>query len=392
MGRGKTTAAINYMEQSKGLKRFLFVTPFLSEVERICTSCDFEQPDSDHATKLSALKNLMRRGENVASTHSLFYLMDDEALEIVRENRYCLIVDESVNVIQRVQISAADFSFILKHMVTEDEQGFLHWTDPEYDGAFSGYKEMADAGTLFRLNNSLMCVMRPSLLSSFDEVIMMTYLFDGQYQRAYLDFFGFEYEVCGIESEGGYHFSDKPDNPPPLDYRDLIRIVDDPKLNEIGSSRHSLSKAWYERRGRSHPDIKKLKNNLNCFFRKRVQSTQKERLWTCFKAHAPKLYGEGNRYAGSFLQLGARATNAYKERRFTAYLVNRYLDPNIMMFFNSKDIYIDPDDFALSEMLQWIWRSCIRDDQPIDLYIPSARMRKLLQDWIDNTCKGAHNK
>ena len=39
--------------------------------------------------------------------------------------------------------------------------------------------------------------------------------------------------------------------------------------------------------------------------------------------------------------------------------------------------------FALQEMLQWIWRSAIRDGKPIDLYIPSERMRSLLVEWLD---------
>lgn len=389
MGRGKTTAAINYMEETKGTKRFLFVTPFLTEVDRICHSCDFEQPDGDQNSKLCALKALMHKGENVASTHSLFYLMDDEALDIARQNHYSLIIDESVNVIQRVSISPDDLAVILEQLTTEDEQGFLHWIDKEYSGVFSKYKKMADTGSLYKLNNTLTSIMRPSLLTSFDEVIMMTYLFKGQYQKAYLDFFGFEYEICGIETDGGCHFSDKPDNPPPLDYRHLIHIIDDPKLNEIGRSKHALSKTWYTNRGRNNPDIKKLRNNLNVFFRKRVQSASDDRMWTCFKSHAHKLYGDKNRYVNNFLQLGARATNDYKNRRCIAYMVNRFIDPNIIMFFGARDVKIDDDDFALSEMLQWIWRSCIRDDQPIDLYIPSSRMRKLLQDWIENTYKGA---
>ena len=45
---------------------------------------------------------------------------------------------------------------------------------------------------------------------------------------------------------------------------------------------------------------------------------------------------------------------------------------------------------ALSEMLQWVWRSAIRDDKPINLYIPSRRMRELLIDWINTTNQGGY--
>ena len=36
MGRGKSSAAIRYMNENKGKRRFLYITPFLDEVGRIC--------------------------------------------------------------------------------------------------------------------------------------------------------------------------------------------------------------------------------------------------------------------------------------------------------------------------------------------------------------------
>ena len=94
------------------------------------------------------------------------------------------------------------------------------------------------------------------------------------------------------------------------------------------------------------------------------------------------------RFRKNFLQTSARATNEYKDRTDVAYMVNRFADPNIMKFFHAQNITIDADAFALSEMLQWIWRSAIRDDRPINLYIPSKRMRELLINWIDTTNGG----
>ena len=51
---------------------------------------------------------------------------------------------------------------------------------------------------------------------------------------------------------------------------------------------------------------------------------------------------------------------------------------------------INKDFYALSILLQWIWRSRIRNikDTPeqrkIDLYLPSSRMKRLLLEWLDN--------
>jgi hypothetical protein len=33
-------------------------------------------------------------------------------------------------------------------------------------------------------------------------------------------------------------------------------------------------------------------------------------------------------------------------------------------------------------MLQWIWRSAIRNGKPVELYLPSRRMREILEAWI----------
>ena len=38
-------------------------------------------------------------------------------------------------------------------------------------------------------------------------------------------------------------------------------------------------------------------------------------------------------------------------------------------------------------MVQWIWRSAIRDGGEVYLYIPSKRMRTILTKWIEKTSK-----
>lgn len=394
MGRGKSSAAIRYMNRYKGTKKFLYITPYLNEVDRICEQCDFDQSDSDYMSKSTELKIHMRNGKNVAATHSLFYLMDEEALELVRTNHYSLIIDESIQVIERLNVTEKDFDLIVNQLTEEDEDGVLHWKDKEYTGRFYDYKEMADVGSLYQLDSALLNIMSPSMLRAFEEVFMLTYLFDGQYQKAYLDFFGFEYRIIGVEQDAdGYYFSDAPDNPPPLDYRKLINIIENPKLNRPGDGKYALSKNWFARRGYDNAEVKALRNNLKKFFQGIPDGDATTRLWTSFKDDQMKLTdARTGRFRKNFLQVSARATNEYRDRTDIAYMVNRFVDPNLMKFFATKDITINADHFALSEMLQWIWRSAIRDDKPINLYIPSSRMRELLINWIDNTNKGGRSE
>ncbi|MEA1973836.1 MAG: hypothetical protein U9N34_11170, partial [Candidatus Cloacimonadota bacterium] len=52
-------------------------------------------------------------------------------------------------------------------------------------------------------------------------------------------------------------------------------------------------------------------------------------------------------------------------------------------YFGHHDIKVDQDDYALSEMLQWIFRSGVRNGEVITIYIPSRRMRNLLEEWLE---------
>ena len=38
---------------------------------------------------------------------------------------------------------------------------------------------------------------------------------------------------------------------------------------------------------------------------------------------------------------------------------------------------------VIGEMVQWIYRSQIRNGKPITVYVPSRRMRELLIDWLN---------
>lgn len=73
MGSGKTTWAISFMNANPQ-RRFIFITPFLKEAERIQAACPnlrFKQPD-DRFTKQAGFRKLLQEGENIAMTHALF--------------------------------------------------------------------------------------------------------------------------------------------------------------------------------------------------------------------------------------------------------------------------------------------------------------------------------
>ena len=137
-------------------------------------------------------------------------------------------------------------------------------------------------------------------------------------------------------------------------------------------------------------------------------------LWTCPKQYYEKLKGKGyicvrrlnqeerqlseteqekiKKKLSCFLSSNAKATNDYKDRSVLAYCVNMFLNPYIKKYFvkkNTKDgtqIEVNEELFALSCMLQWIYRSQIRDGKSITVYIPSKRMCDLLRRWLNLEC------
>jgi len=40
------------------------------------------------------------------------------------------------------------------------------------------------------------------------------------------------------------------------------------------------------------------------------------------------------------------------------------------------------DAYALSEMIQWIWRTQIRNGEPVCVYMPSKKMRVIVGRWL----------
>ena len=85
-----------------------------------------------------------------------------------------------------------------------------------------------------------------------------------------------------------------------------------------------------------------------------------------------------------FVPFNTRATNDYSNKKVLVYAVNSYLNPVIVQYVRKHEVELNSDTFALSCMLQWIWRSQIRNGKPIDIYIPSKRMRDLMVEWLYN--------
>ena len=385
MGVGKTSAAINYINDADGSTKFLYITPYKTEVSRIISACrikQFKEP-KEMGTKLRGIKYLLERGENIVSTHALFHLFDEEIIELARSNNYVLIMDEVAKVVDDLDITDNDLETILEKHARIKNDCILEWYDANYKGKYDEYKIMCDLESIgIYGNNAVIWLFPIGVFNAFKEVFILTYLFEAQTQKYYFDIHGVEYRylyVCG-NTLNTYNFTEQPIEYQKHDYRDLIHICDNEKLNAIGDKDSALSFNWY-RNNKEKPIMTVLKNNIQNYVRNICKAKANDVLWTTFKKARPELKGNG--YSKGFISSSLRATNDYRDRHVLAYPINKFFKPYIKNYFVENNIAVNEDAYAISEMIQWIWRSAIRQGEEIWIYLPSSRMRGLLKKWIE---------
>lgn len=385
MGSGKTSALINHINSAPGEKKFLYIAPYLNEVNRIIEECsqkNFKQPQK-LGSKLNGIKHLFKKGENIVSTHALFGLFDEEIIELACNNHYTLIVDEVAHVVDNYDISNDDLNTVLeKYARIDDEHKFI-WYATKYKGILDPFKKLCNLGCMGSYNNNAIWMFPISTFKAFKEVYILTYMFDAQYHKYYYDYYGIKCDYLNVkkDNKGQYVLTSEKVVYKLPDYKKLIHILDNKKLNKIGDSYYDLSEHWYKKNMNDH-SMKKLSNNCSNFYKNYAKTPSNLNMWTTFKDYKNKVSGKG--YAKGHTPCNLRATNEYRNKESVAYLINVFYNPNIKNFFTSNGIKVDEDKYALSEMLQWLFRTRIREGKPINLYIPSKRMRDLLINWLDS--------
>lgn len=384
-GAGKTSAAINLINSSKETDRFLYITPYLDEVQRIIESCPkkkFKQPEV-YGSKLDGIKYLFSQGRNIVSTHALFRMFDKEVVRLVKMMNYTLIMDEVADVVEPLEITKSDLQIVLDKTEIQDN-GLLKWTDKSYKGELSNYRRLCDLNAIFYYNETALVYLFPvDCFKAFNTSYILTYMFDSQLQRYYYDFYGAQFKYIHVDGDNvkNYHFVEYETENEKKKFSHLVKIVDDKTLNSVGDLLYDLSATWYKRNNNNTDKMNALKNNLYNFFRNHSKTPSNKNLWTTYKDYINKLKGKG--YAKSFLSCNARATNAYADRTSIAYMCNIFFNPILKNFFTSKGVRVEEDQYALSEFIQFIFRSAIRKGEEILVYIPSARMRRLFADWLE---------
>lgn len=210
MGTGKTSWAIQFMNEADAdSDKFIYITPFLNEVERVKKSVnnrEFVQPETSRKkNKQEHLKELVAEGKDIVSTHALFKKADDALIELIEMENYTLILDEVMNVIEQESVTAHDLKYLTdpnydgEPLLFVKPDGFAVWTDKSYDGKFNSIKSLAESGNLMVYKDeeeklkAIYWTFPVGAFKAFDQVLVLTYMFDGQMQKYYYDMFNIDY-------------------------------------------------------------------------------------------------------------------------------------------------------------------------------------------------------
>lgn len=424
-GAGKTSWAIQQFRRNPD-KQYIYVTPLLDEIKRIKHATEsirkFEDPKYEDGRKIHGFNRLLANGDDIALTHSTFANSNDETLRLLKEAAPVLVMDETINILvdynetqgKAYRLSGkyeANIKLLIDGGYIEvDEYGRVNWVSANSypDSAFSAVERLARSGNLLWLDKKLLLwEFPPQIFQYFSEIYVLTYLFEGSYLKPFFDYHGLEYEKKSVvKSDSGYELC-----PYSRDYewrkkqKSLLHIetrLDHYKKQQltVTGQKNLMCK------GKETKLSKSIKNDLYNYFQNIRHAPAPDILWTCLEKYKSQLTGKGythfyknvvdqgtgearNVKIECFLPLNARASNAYKDRHTMAYVFDMNSNPSYDKYFakrmddEGKPISINSDLFALGCLIQWIWRSAIRDGEEVWIYIPSPRMKNLLVRWLD---------
>lgn len=400
-GCGKSTYILEHMNRNPD-KRWLFVSPYLDEVgdgvvgkqdigriQKECPKLNFKSPSSTPSKSKSFLR-LARAGNNIACTHSLFQRFTQEIADVLKEKEYHLVIDETIDLVAFYEdVKGHDVHLLMNSGFIKLEEGSsrLLWTVPEYKGRDFVVKELCDNGCLFLCGEDVLIQrIPPNTMKACASVTILTYMFEASLMCAWMKLNYFEWEYS---------------TPPTLrtnrEIKDIIRpllhIVEPPKIivdmqrTERGLyKRHVFNYTWYEKE--SEGLLPKVKKSIETTLKKKMPKGAT--FWTTFKDWRGELegvgYTRGKKIGGEvrspFVAKNKRASNEYRDCVNCIYTINIYPNGSLETHLSGVGVSLDRDMFALSELIQFIFRGSIRQHKDMYVLILSERMSGLLKDWL----------
>lgn len=397
-GSGKTTAIINEINKTlvypEYNKRFLVVTPYLTEVERICTNTPCIEPVGK---KREEIKGLLSNGENVCCTHALFNLFDNEILNVIREGdyQYTLFIDEDITLMSNIVgghtlynkgydglievfgTKDIDLAIDCGLLIEDKDTHQLTWNNrhtynnnDSNKGIYDRLKNRLLLFDLYKCCSGVVQVLKKEVWQVFSSVTFCSYRMRYSLLHAYCELMGIKAIYKHLEGDtisNGYL-----DLKPPQDCLRRIKTFTTKNNSIIAYS--TFSKTWYMNNIRKEKTKygKALIAAWRSFKENDVpKDTGKKRyFWTCYKGFENSLRDSKSLSERKWVPCNLKATNDYSEYQIVGYFINRFTNVNLKAFLKAKGIELDEEELALSEFIQFLWRSNIRvKDSKTNIYV-----------------------
>ncbi len=419
MGRGKSTWAIERINANDN-NRYIVVLPGLTEIERYLEGMIYKEDvvalhEDAAKSKQQRFQEALEDARVILITHCLFedYLKPN-VFRLVSQGDWHLILDETISTFEPIKGLSKTIvdGWVVNGIVTiQKVNEGLSRIDPEY-GKVKAYLLLKS----FHVSNIEKVLLKQSLtkellmledtgeqgffifnlnkrrLEAFRSVTILTYMFRDSDMYCWFNMNGIEFDHKELTEEG--ELKKHEGKYTGKQFASLVEVLE-PGCSYGRRPNHlsATCSRGLKSKNRSKQEFKKgIQRDLARHFRNRRRGVVKPEdfMFTCLSECKGLWANRGKNLPATFIgentwvQYGERGVNGYGHIHNLAYLYNVYQNPAIVRTVNSYDgLNYNEDAYALSVLIQWIWRSAVRNGEKIRVYIPSKRMRGLLVNWLN---------
>ena len=413
MGSSKTNRILEWMDKNPD-EKYLYISPLLSEIDKDSRLQNnlkyvtFENPESiDSDTKSDDLLRKLKEGANICCTHQLYLTMKKEHLDEIRARGYICLMDEELGVVEALKsYSADDLKYLLRNEDIEisPEDGMISWVGEAVgeNNKYRYFNNLCNSKAVYatkRMDTLMVTQLPIELITCAKRVIVLTYLFEGNILDCFL-------KLKGIPTKPFKEIT--PDVVTKESIRDLITLVPPTKAvkavkmtvsgyNNCTQADCKVVAAYIRNVSRKYADSS---YDVMYTFPKSLASTSRKngrhiKPASFIEYKQPKLDENGNELKNNKGEVeyetkpcwgyaACRATNQYAFKSVLVHCYDRYPNATVDQYLVDYGFPVKRKVFALSEICQWVWRSRIRNGQPIVLAIGNQRMHDIFKDWLES--------
>lgn len=400
-GCGKTHAIFNYMAEHSE-QPWLYLSPMKSEIQnRVPTESDrvgmeffiaVERGDHpDYKTMGLQVLEAMKEGKSVACTHNLMLRFTDEHITQVKEKGYNIVCDEELDLIKGYNnLKHGDVSFLVenKHIEISPEDGKVTFlSEMSTESRYGDIKLFSDMGCLYSAKSRsefLVIQISPKIVKAANRFVLLTYNYTGSVMDTFMTMHGFSSKnIEGVNTR-------KQNKDVAKELLELITFIETPSVKKWHRRKSCFSSTWWK--NVSKEDLESIQKAIKSIMTQRkVNSTD---LMVTFPMGNLTGRGSDNERVSKILDLpkvntdiayvtyNTRATNAFAHKTLAIHLTNLYPMQPVMVYMQDMGFVCDSDAYALSTLVQWLFRGCIREGKPMQVALFSERMSTLFKHWL----------